>query len=79
MKFEQRLQRGGPDDAALRERRQDGDFVVIGVAEATTLVQVDDEAVVTENLVADKLFQNKENLNMCFIHYLTNKNAEEVR
>ena len=76
MKFEQRLQRGGPDDAALRERRQDGDFVVIGVAEATTLVQVDDEAVVTENLVADKLFQN---LNMCFIHYLTNKNTEEVR
>ncbi len=54
MKLDQRLQRRGPDDAALRERRQDGDLVVIGVAEAATLIQVDDKAVLTEYLTPER-------------------------
>lgn len=47
---QERFQGGGPDEAALEQGCQDGEFIVEGSPEASTVVQMNGEGVVAEDL-----------------------------
>lgn len=49
MEEQERFQGGGPDETALEQGCQDGEFIVEGSPEASTVVQMNGEGVVAED------------------------------